>query len=82
MFSLTTIFSWILGVGFGLILTAFLLAFFVHVFLTALRFFEEGDFLGGMVEDILQECKKLRGKTKDLSSLFKLHHYPPSVGIV
>ncbi len=65
MLSLTTIFSWILGVGFGLILTAFLLAFFVHVFLTALRFFEEGDFFWGMVEDIIQECKKLRGKTKD-----------------
>jgi hypothetical protein len=35
---------WILGIRLGLILAAFVLAFFVHVFLTALRFFEEENF--------------------------------------
>ena len=62
---LTTVGLWILGTILGLILTAFVLAFFVHVFLSALRFFEQGDFFMEMLEDIIQGCKKLKGKTKD-----------------
>ena len=70
--SLTTVSSlisevglWVLGIVLGLILVAFVLAFFVHVFLTALRFFEESNFFVEWVSAMMPSRKKPSEKADD-----------------